>query len=120
MIGFSLDTDLGILYVRPGPPLTEDDFAQLTAAVDPWIADNGQLSAVIIEAPQFPGWDSFAAMTSHFRFVRDHHQRINKVAIVTDSAIGNIAEHFASHFVSAEIKHFTSGQLEAARQWAVS
>jgi hypothetical protein len=118
MIGFSLDTELGILYVRPGAPLTEDDFAQLTAAVDPWIEDNGQLTAVILEAAEFPGWDSFGAMTSHFKFVRDHHQHIRKVAIITDSAIGNIAENFASHFVSAEIKHFPAGQLEAARQWA--
>jgi hypothetical protein len=118
MIGFSLDTELGILYVRPGAPLTENDFEQLTAAVDPWIEDNGQLTAVILEAPEFPGWDSFGAMTSHFKFVRDHHQHIRKVAIVTDSAIGNIAENFASHFVSAEIKHFPAEQLEAARQWA--
>lgn len=56
MIGFSLDTELGILYVRPGAPLTENDFEQLTAAVDPWIEANGQLTAVILETPEFPGW----------------------------------------------------------------
>ena len=118
MIGFSLDTDLGILYLRPTGPLTEDDFEQLTAAVDPWIQESGKLNALIIEALEFPGWDSFSAMLSHFKFVLDHHKLIRKIAIVTDSEAGEVAENFASHFVSAEIKHFPAGQREAAKQWA--
>jgi hypothetical protein len=118
MIGFSLDTDLGILYLRPTPPLTSGDFEQLTQAVDPWIADNGKLNALIIEAPQFPGWDSFGAMLSHFRFVRDHHRLIKKIAVVTDSEAGEFAEDFASHFVAAEIKHFDADEGDEAKQWA--
>ena len=118
MIGFSLDTDLGILYVRPTPPLTSDDFEQMSAAVDPWIADNGKLNALIIEALEFPGWDSFGAMLSHFKFVLDHHKLIKKIAVVTNSEAGEIAEKFASHFVAAEIRHFPAGEREAAKQWA--
>lgn len=118
MIGFSLDTDLGILYLRPTGPLTSNDFEQLTAAVDPWIQENGKLNALIIEPEKFPGWDGFGAMLSHFKFVLDHHKLIKKIAIVTDSEIGEIAENFASHFVSAEIRHFPGGQREAAKQWA--
>jgi hypothetical protein len=38
-----------------------------------------------------------------------------KVAVVTDSALGDVAEHLASHFVSAEIKHFPGGETESAR-----
>lgn len=120
MIGFSLDTDLGILYLRPTGPLTSDDFRQLSQAVDPWIKDNGRLNALIIEPEEFPGWASFGAMVSHFRFVLDHHKKIHKVAIVTDSEAGDIAEQFASHFVAAQIRHFPAGQREAAKQWAVS
>lgn len=120
MIGFSLDTDLGILYVRPTGPLTSDDFTQLGAAVDPWIEEAGQLNALIIEPEEFPGWDSFSAMVSHFRFVRGHHKKVRKIAIVTDSDAGDVAEKIASHFVAAEIKHFPAGQREAAKQWATS
>lgn len=60
---------------------------------------------------------SLGAVAAHFRFVRDHHRRITKVALVTDAALGNIAERLASHFVSATIRHFPAGQLEAAEQW---
>ena len=39
-------------------------------------------------------------MITHFRFVRDHHKRVKKVAVVTNSHIGDVAERLASHFVS--------------------
>jgi hypothetical protein len=59
-------------------------------------------------------------MAAHFRFVRDHHRQIKKVAVVTDSALGKLAENLASHFVAAEIKRFPAGGLEGARQWILS
>lgn len=46
----------------------------------------------LVEAAAFPGWDSFGAMAAHFRFVRDHHKHLKKIAVVTDSAMGNLAE----------------------------
>ena len=45
---------------------------------------------------------------------------MNCVAVVTDSHLGDLAERLASHFVSAEIRHFPEGQLEQARQWIVN
>jgi hypothetical protein len=75
------------------------------------------LAGLIIEAPSFPGWKSFGALVAHLRFVRDHHKFIRKIAVVTDSAMGDLAEHLVSHFVSAEIKHFPGTDIAAAKQW---
>jgi hypothetical protein len=58
-------------------------------------------------------------MAAHFRFVRDHHKHIKKIALVTDSMLGNVAEHLASHFVAAEIKHFSASEFEVAKQWVL-
>ena len=117
MIEHTIDARNAILHLRPTSTLSKDDFTQLTEAVDSYIEANGDLAGIIIDAPEFPGWDSFAAMTSHFRFVRDHHQHIRRVALVTGSPLANVAEALASHFVSAEIRHFAAGELDAARQW---
>jgi hypothetical protein len=117
MIEHTLDTTHSILHLRPKSALEQGDFAQLAKAVDPHIEKTGDLAGLIIEAPGFPGWDSLGAMVAHFRFVRDHHRRIRKLAVVTDSAMGNVAQRLASHFVAAEIRHFSAGQLEAAKQW---
>jgi hypothetical protein len=120
MIEHTLDAEHSVLYLRPKSALARDDFVQLAKTVDPYIEKTGGFAGLIIEATTFPGWESLGAMAAHLRFVRDHHKRIKKVGLVTDSALGNVAEHLASHFVSAEIKHFSAGELEAAKQWVMN
>ena len=120
MIEYNLDTEHSILHVQPKSAIEKDDFVKLANAVDPHIEATGGLAGLIIEAPAFPGWDSFGAMVTHFCFVRDHHKRVRRIAVVTDSSMGDVAERLASHFVSAEIRHFPAGQIEVARQWISS
>ena len=119
MIDHTLDTANAILHLRPRSALEPSDFEQLAKAVDPFIAERGDLAGLIVETPGFPGWSSFGAMAAHMRFVRDHHKHIRKIAIVTDSPLGNIGEHLVSHFVSAEVRQFSSSDAAAARQWIV-
>ena len=120
MIEHTLDTANSVLYVRPKTSLEQSDFAELARTIDPYITDTGGLAGLIIEVSTFPGWESLGAMAAHFRFVRDHHKHITKVGVVTDSALGKVAEQLASHFVSAQIRHFSAGQLEAAKQWVMN
>ncbi|MDA3934171.1 MAG: STAS/SEC14 domain-containing protein [Gammaproteobacteria bacterium] len=118
MIRHSLDKTNSILLVAPDAPLQKSDFDEIASVIDPFIASSGSLSGLIIDASSFSGWGNFAAMVSHFRFVHDHHQRISKLALVTDSAVlGHVAEHLAEHFVAAEIRRFPAGQVQPAKQW---
>ena len=117
MLEHSLDTAHGILHLRPKGALQKEDFSKLAQTVDPFIESKGELRGIIVDAPAFPGWDSFGAMAAHFRFVRDHHKRVKKIAVVTDAAMGNLAEKLASHFVAATMKHFPAGDTKAAEQW---
>src|SRR6188472_2686577 len=117
MVEHAFNTDTGILHIQPKSSLEQADFEQLAKTVDPYIAGTGDLAGIIVETPGFPGWASFGAMAAHLRFVKDHHKRIRKIALVTDSALGNVAEHLVAHFVSPEIKQFPSAELPAAKQW---
>lgn len=119
MIEHTLDTANAILYVRPVSSLEKSDFVQLAQAVDPYIEKTGGLAGLVVQAPTFPGWESFGALAAHIRFVRDHHRQLKRIALVTDSVIGNAAEHLASHFVSSEIKRFAASDLDAATQWVM-
>lgn len=56
-------------------------------------------------------------MVPHFRFAREHQRYIKKIAVVTDSLLGDVVEHLASHFVSAQMHHFPAGDIERARRW---
>jgi hypothetical protein len=119
MIDFDLDKADRILHVRPESSLDKHDFEELAKAVDPEIAENGDLAGLILDAPHFPGWDSFGAVVTHMRFVHDHHAHVKKIAVVTNSHLGDLAENLVSHFVSAEIRQFPAGQLYEARRWIV-
>jgi hypothetical protein len=117
MIVHTLDASNAILHIQPKSSLEKADFEGLAAEVDPFIARTGDLAGLIVEAPAFPGWASFGALVAHLRFVKDHHKHIKKIALVTDSALGNVAENLVSHFVSAEIKQFPASGIDSAREW---
>lgn len=117
MIDFTLDPQTAVLTIRPKSALEKSDFTALAEAVDPQIDEHGDLAGLIIEAAHFPGWDGFGALVTHLRFVRDHHKHVKKVAVVTDSHLGDAAERIGSHFVAADIKHFPAGDVDAAKAW---
>ena len=120
MITIGLDEQTGILTLQPAGLLAAEDFAQVAAAVDPFVEAHGKLKAVIIEAAHFPGWENFGAAAQHLRFIRDHHEDIAKLAIVTDSPLGSVAEHIGSHFIAAEVRHFPAAQAAEAHTWAAA
>jgi len=107
----------GILIVRPSKPLTSEDFQALSAEVDPVIEETGDLRGLMIDAPTFPGWEDVAALISHFRFIRDHQQHIERVAAVTDSSFLAILPKVSEHFIQAEVRHFPADESDAALAW---
>ena len=117
MILYELDENAGVLTVRPEGKLETRDFQALSEAIDPFIEEKGKLNGVIIVTERFPGWEDFDGMIEHMRFVRNHHRKIAKVAIVTDSKIADVAESLGKHFVKASIKHFPFNDLEPAKSW---
>ena len=117
MIQHELLTDAGILILRPEGALRAEDFAALARAVDPYIDEHGALAGLLIDAPSFPGWEDFSALLSHLRFVRDHHRRIRRIAVVSDDTLLSLGPKVARHFVSAELRNFETVDRAAALAW---
>jgi hypothetical protein len=117
MVEFELLKAHGILVLRPQGRLEAADFEQVARAVDPYIEANGKLHGLLLDAEAFPGWRDFAALIAHFRFVRDHHRNIEKVAVVSDSNFLSVAPKFATHFVKADVRHFPQSQRDGALAW---
>ena len=117
MIHFEFLRDQGILAVTPEGPLESADFQKLAETVDPVIEAEGDLKGLLIDAPAFPGWQSFGDMISHFKFVKDHVRHIEKVAVVSDNSFLSIMPLVVGHFIHAEVKHFGGGEKEHAMAW---
>ena len=120
MLSVEIDDVDSFVILEPDGPLSKNDFESATRIIDPYIEKNGQINGLVIHTESFPGWDSFAALSFHLKFVKDHHKKISRVAFSTDSAVGNFAQSIASHFVNAEIKLFSYQELEQAKDWVAS
>lgn len=117
MIDHELRAESGILVVRPKGRLSEKDFASLSANADEYIRTHGALKGLVICAEKFPGWENLDGFIAHFKFVRDHHRKISKVAFVSDSDVLALLPILASHFISAEVRHFKASDENAAISW---
>lgn len=117
MLNVKVDADHGLVILEPDGALTDNDFRLAAQLIDPVIEKAGSLAGIIIRTRSFPGWNSFSALVSHLRFVREHHKSVKRIAFVTDSPVGSFAQAIGNHFISAQIRHFTFDEFEAARRW---
>ena len=117
MVDHELRRDEGILVMRPKGSLEAADFQKIAQEIDPYIEANGKLQGVLIDAESFPGWKDLAALVAHLRFAREHHRKIEKVALVTDSNFLTLAPQIAGHFVQADVRRFSHSQMDEALAW---
>jgi hypothetical protein len=115
MLDAQFDGD--VLVLRPDGPITSDDIAALTQTVDGYLSQHPKVSGVMVETKAFPGYGSLAAFADHVRFVADHHARVRRVAMVTDSPLAPFAEFVANHVVGVAMRHFSFGEGPAALAW---
>ena len=117
-LSFELIEDEGILVLEPKGELEAADFERLSMEVDPYIERTGALNGLMIVAEHFPGWDDFSALSSHLRFVRDHRNKIRRVALVTDDRLVSAIPRIASRFLDAEFRAFPMSARDEALLWA--
>lgn len=117
MLHVTVEQEKKIALLEPDSALSKDDFDEAVKLIDPFIEEHGKLNGLIIHTESFPGWNSFGALVSHLKFVKNHHKKVSRIAFATDSAVGDLAEHIGSHFISAEVKHFPYRSLHEAKAW---
>ena len=106
-----------IAILKPNGRLSESDFNSARDIIDPFIENHEKLNGIIIYVETFAGWDSFGALISHLKFINAHHKKISKVAIVTNSVIGEFAQDIGKHFIASAVKNFDFADLEKAKKW---
>ena len=72
----------GVVVVEVSQPLRAPDFDALGLTVDSWLDTHERLPGLVLHARAFPGWENIGGLVRHIRFVRDHHRKISRVAVV--------------------------------------
>ncbi len=116
-LSFDLLEDRGVLIMEPHGELDTADFERVSAEIDPYIDRAGALKGVMIVARHFPGWDDFGALTAHIRFIREHHKKIRRVALVSADRLVSAIPRIASRFVDAEVRAFPIDARDEALLW---
>lgn len=117
MLNHKLLLPEGILVLEPDAPLQASDFEGLAREIDPYIAEHGKLPGLMIHAKAFHGWANLDAFLAHMRFIESHHQKILRLAVVTDSSLLTEVPKIATHLVRAEVKQFPESGYEDALRW---
>jgi len=117
MLKYDLQEDEGILVLKPEGALEVADFTTLASHVDAYLERHETLHGVLIRAKAFPGWKDFGALIAHVKFIRRHHQKIEKVAVVADGTFATIMPQIADHFIHAQVRHFDPERENDAWDW---
>lgn len=118
-IGITLDADAGILVLEheSDRALSEDDFEAVGQAIRDYLEDHDRLRGILIHSRRFPGWQSVGALFAHLKFVNSVHDRIGKVALVTNSPMGAFADRVLDPLMLAKLRRFDYDQRDEAMAW---
>lgn len=105
-----------ILEVNVKGALSSDDFKELAAIADNLVKEHGKIR-LLLNATDFQGWENFSAAENHFRFVKHHHQNVEKIALIAGHMWQHWVAAMASIFVHPEVKVFHTDKGEEAERW---
>jgi len=117
MLKHTLLSAEGVLILEPSGALESTDFEAVIHDMDPYLAKHDSMSGVMIFAKALPGWLNLEAAISHMQLIEKYHQRIKRLAIVSDNGLLAALPNFAAHLVHPEVKHFSESEYEEALSW---
>jgi len=84
--------------------LKADDFRQIAPQIESLIQQHGTIR-LLIDGCGFRGWENIAAFESHAGFIKNHHRRIERVAV--------IAAHDWQHWLIGAVRMFLHPEVRA-------
>ena len=119
MLDYDINQYESTLTIRLHHAVSEADVLLLVPKVDDYLAHHKRLAGVMLISRDWAGWESFSALRATLTFLRDHHQRISRMALVTDSLLADLIPIFAARFVNTTIGHFPYNEEANAKIWLV-
>ncbi len=107
-----------IFIVTAGGRISADQIKDLTMKVNTYINETDQVPNLVLHTKSVPFWADFNALRKHLHFIKNHHQLVKKIAIVSDSKFLWLAKSVVDHFVGAKVRRFNEDAIDDAVAWA--
>jgi hypothetical protein len=106
------------LKIVAPPKLKADDFNQMTPQIDAIINQHGHIR-LLIDASAFNGWENMAAFEKHAGFIKDHQQKVERLAVVAGHDWQMWLVGAVRLFLHPEVRTYDKEHESEARQWIV-
>ena len=93
-----------VLRITAPDKLKADDFRQIAPQVDSIISRYGKIR-LLIDASGFNGWENIEAFENHAGFVKNHQQKVDRIAV--------IAAHDWQHWLVGAVRVFLHPEVRA-------
>jgi hypothetical protein len=98
--------------------LKADDFTQIAPLIDSVISQHGNIR-LLIDASGFEGWENIEAFEKHIGFVKNHQQKIERIALIAGHEWQHWLISLVKMFVHPEVKAFDKSHENEALHWIV-
>ena len=107
-----------VLRITAPEKLKADDFRQIAPQVDSIISRHGKIR-LLIDASRFNGWENIAAFENHAGFVKNHQQKVDRIAVIVAHDWQHWLVGAVRIFLHPEIRAYDKGQQSEALKWIV-
>jgi hypothetical protein len=117
MIKIDNISDNGLRVTAP-EKLKADDFHQIAPQVDSIISRHGKIR-LLIDASGFNGWENITAFENHAGFVKNHQQKVDRIAVIVAHDWQHWLIGAVRVFLHPEVRAYDKGHESEALQWIV-
>ena len=96
--------------------IRSNDFDRIEEHVDGLIAKYGQIR-LLLDASEFEGWQDVDAAKTHFLFVKQHHTRVERIAVLGNHQWQHWLASAIGVFLHPEVKCFEPDEKRSALKW---
>ena len=98
--------------------LKTDDFRQIAPQIDSLISQHGKIR-LLIDASGFNGWENIAAFENHAGCIKNHQNKIERVAVITAHDWQHWLIGAVRIFVHPEVRAYDKSHTSEALRWIV-
>ncbi len=98
--------------------LKADDFREIAPQIDSLINQHGKIR-LLVDASGFNGWENIAAFEKHAGFVKDHQQKIERIAVIAAHEWQHWLIGAVRIFVHPEVRAYDKSHASEALRWIV-
>ncbi len=105
-----------VLKIIAPEKLRADDFHKIAPQIDSIVNQHGKIR-LLIDASEFNGWENIAAFENHAEFVKNHHQKVERIAVIAIHDWQRWLIGAVRIFLHPEVRAYDKGHESEAQKW---